>query len=71
MVKATDANTLAHIVRGFFSEYVPELRGFSRHTLLSYRDTFNLLLSFVAASKNTNPVTLDLDDISQTLFLPS
>jgi integrase/recombinase XerD len=69
MVKATDANTLARIVRGFFSEYVPQMRGFSRHTLLSYRDTFNLSLRFVAASKNTDPVTLALDDISPEAVL--
>ena len=37
MTKAPSPNALGRSVRGFFSEYVPELRGLSRHTLLSYR----------------------------------
>jgi hypothetical protein len=64
MMEPSSANTLARSLRGFFSEYVPELRGLSRHTLLSYRDTLILLLRFVATSRNTNPVTLELDAIS-------
>lgn len=62
-------NTLARMLREFFSNYVPELRGLSRHTLLSYRDTLLLLLRFVAASRNTNPVTLELDAISPDAVL--
>jgi site-specific recombinase XerD len=57
------------MLREFFSKYVPELRGLSRHTLLSYRDTLLLLLRFVAASRNTNPVTLELDAISPDAVL--
>lgn len=62
-------NTLARALRDFFSKYVPELRGLSRHTLLSYRDTLILLLRFVAATRNTDPVTLELDAISPEAVL--
>ena len=62
-------NTLARALRDFFSKYVPELRGLSRHTLLSYRDTLILLLRFVAATRNTDPVTLELDAISSEAVL--
>jgi integrase/recombinase XerD len=64
MKKPPSTNALAHAVHGFLGEYVPELRGLSRHTLLSYRDTLVLLLRFIAKSLNTEPVFLDLKDIS-------
>jgi site-specific recombinase XerD len=64
MKKAHSPNALARAVHAFFGEYVPELRGLSRHTLLSYRDTLALLLRFVAKSRNTDPASLDLESIS-------
>src|SRR5215831_15601499 len=69
MTKTPSPNTLARTLRGFFSEYVPEMRGLSRHTLLSYRDTIALLLRFVAASRKTDPVALDLEAISPEAVL--
>jgi site-specific recombinase XerD len=62
-------NALARAVHAFFSEYVPELRGLSRHTLLSYRDTIALLLRFIAKSRNADPSSLDLEAISPELIL--
>ena len=49
-------NALGSAVRGFFSDYLPTLRGLSRHTLLSYRDTLTLLLRFLATSRHVDPV---------------
>jgi integrase/recombinase XerD len=69
MTKAPSPNPLARTLRDFFSEYLPELRGLSRHTLLSYRDTFVLLLRFVATSQKTDPVALDLEAISPEAVL--
>jgi site-specific recombinase XerD len=69
MTKAPSTNALGRAVRGFFSEYVPELRGLSRHTLLSYRDTITLLLRYLAASQNSDPATLDLKAISPQAVL--
>jgi integrase/recombinase XerD len=63
------ANTLAPALQGFFTKYLPESRGLSRHTLLSYRDTLVLLLRFVAGLRNTTPVTLELDAISPEAVL--
>jgi integrase/recombinase XerD len=67
MTKVT--NTLALALQGFFTKYLPESRGLSRHTLLSYRDTLVLLLRFVAGLRNTTPVTLELDAISPEAVL--
>jgi site-specific recombinase XerD len=64
MTKTPAPNALARAVHGFFGEYVPELRGLSRHTLLSYRDTLVLLLRFLARCRNTDPASLDMEAIS-------
>jgi site-specific recombinase XerD len=69
MKKAPLPNALARAVRGFFGEYVPELRGLSRHTLLSYRDTLALLLRFVAKLRRCDPASLDLEAISPEAVL--
>jgi integrase/recombinase XerD len=69
MTKAPSPNALARAVRGFFTEYVPELRGLSRHTLLSYRDTLALLLRFLAKSRHSDPAALDLEAITPEAVL--
>ena len=63
-MRSSYPNTLARTVRSFFSEYLTEQRGMSRHTVLSYRDTLILLLRFVATSQHHDPATLDLPAIS-------
>ncbi|MFQ5528298.1 MAG: tyrosine-type recombinase/integrase [Thermoanaerobaculia bacterium] len=62
-MKELAPNTLATALRDFFSDYLPRLRGMSPHTILSYRDTFALLLRFVAADKCRPVHLLNLDDI--------
>lgn len=69
MKTAALPNALARVVHSFFSEYVPELRGLSRHTLLSYRDTLALLLRYVASCQNSDPASLDLESISPEFIL--
>ena len=69
MKTAPFPNALARAVRGFFGEHVPELRGLSRHTLLSYRDSLALLLRFVARSRHCDPASLDLEAISPEAVL--
>lgn len=68
-MKASLPNALARVVHGFFGEYVPELRGLSRHTLLSYRDTLALLLRFVAKLRRCDPASLNLEAISPEAVL--
>src|ERR1700674_682129 len=62
-------NALGSVVRGFFSDYLPRLRGLSRHTLLSYRDTLTLLLRFLATPRHLDPVALNLEAISPEAVL--
>ncbi len=56
-------NTLARALRGFFTEYLPAVRGASPHTILSYRDALVLLLRFLAGYKGRAVVDLDLEDL--------
>ncbi len=69
MLKANLPNSLARAVHRFFRDYLSELRGLSRHTILSYRDTLLLLLRFVAESKKADAALLDLEDISPEVVL--
>ncbi len=68
-MKTEHPNRLARILKNFFGDYLPGLRGMSPHTVLSYRDTLVLLLRFIATSNAQEVVRLDLDDItSQTVI---
>ncbi len=57
------SNLLASGLRDFFTDHLPRLRGTSPHTILSYRDTFKLLLAFAASQLNRAVVSLDLNDL--------
>lgn len=56
-------NDLARSLRTFFSEYLLQTRGFSHHTVLSYRDSFALYIRFLAQLRGRPVVELDLCDI--------
>ncbi|MGF6978163.1 integrase/recombinase XerD [Paraburkholderia sp. JPY465] len=48
----------------FFQDYLPTLRGMSRHTIHSYRDTLVLLLRFLSAKRHRGIEHLDLAAIN-------
>src|SRR5215475_5642377 len=50
---------LARALRGFFSDYLPGVRGVSPYTVLSYRDAFVLLLRFLALRHRRGVIGLD------------
>ena len=60
---ATSPNTLGRALRGFFADHLPRVRGASPHTVRSYRDTFVLLLRFVATRKDRSVPELDVDHV--------
>jgi len=62
-MKGQQSNTLSVALRGFFSNYLPKLRGMSPHTILSYRDSFKLLLGFLIQQKNRAATDLEIEDI--------
>jgi len=63
MMKVQQSNILGVALRGFFSNYLPKLRGMSPHTILSYRDSFKLLLGFLIQQKNIAATDLEIEDI--------
>lgn len=60
----TATNSLGRALRGFFSEYLPLVRGVSPHTTRSYRDALCLLLRFLAEFLQRPVVGLQFDDLS-------
>ena len=56
-------NLLARGLRDYFADHLPRLRGMSRHTIHSYRDSLVLLLRFVALDDKRDVCDLDLEDI--------
>lgn len=68
----TRAYSLADLVTSFFTTYLPGERGFSPHTIASYRDTVRLLLGFVVERTRrpiTKVTTEDLTAATVTAFL--
>ncbi|GKT11017.1 site-specific integrase [Desulforhabdus sp. TSK] len=60
----TRANALGVVLKGFFSDYLPKVRGLSLHTILSYRDSLKLFLLFVAQQKGISVSELRMEDMA-------
>jgi len=54
----------AATLRAFFAQHLPLTRGLSPRTVLSYRDSFVLLLRFLATRHHCDVVDLTLDHMS-------
>jgi integrase/recombinase XerD len=55
---------LGRCIIHFFQEYLPSLRGMSRHTIESYRDGIVLFLKFAAKDRGRRVEALDIDDVT-------
>ena len=53
----------------FFDEYLPHLKGLSRDTMKTYRDTFTLFLPFAAQYHEIPINSLSLQDICVHLII--
>ena len=62
-MKSKRPNLLASLLRNFFCDYLPILRGMRPNTIKSYRDSLVLLLRFLASHNNRQVSSLDLEDI--------
>ncbi len=65
-VNSTD---FAALVTGFLTEYLPLQRGYSRNTILSYRDTLKMFLRFVTEEKNFSLKTFYVKDFKRDLVI--
>ena len=62
-------DNLAIYIHSFLQDYLTLQKGFSRHTILSYRDTIKLFLTFSAAQKRTSVTNLSLTDLTSTMVV--
>lgn len=61
-------NNLAAYIHNFFQDYLILQKGFSRHTVMSYRDTIKLLLFFIATNTKKSIIDIALTDLTQGLI---
>ena len=72
-MKPAKKSILALALQGFFTDYLPQQRALSPHTLQSYRDSLKLLLQF-AAGRKSDPSQLTVEHLNVeriTAFLQS
>ena len=62
-MKTQSPNLLGVIVRDYFTDHLPCLRGMSPHTIHSYRDSIVLLLRFLSVQCKKPVTGLDLTDL--------
>lgn len=63
-MKTYQPTGLGRSIAGFFQEYLPTLRGMSRHTIQSYRDGLVLFLQFAATDCGRAIESLEVADIT-------
>lgn len=61
------ALNFASLIRGFFDQHLISQRGLSGHTVLSYRDTFKLLLEFSGREARRAVTDFSLDELTPEL----
>ena len=61
--------SIGPLVQSFFVEHLRNHKGASEQTISAYRDTFRLLLRFLAANKGTDPTNLGVDDFDAPAVL--
>ena len=62
-------NLLGAIVRDYFTDHLPRVRGMSPHTIHSYSDSLVLLLRFLSAGGKRPVAELDLKDMDPPRIL--
>src|ERR1700691_2917095 len=62
-------NLLGSIIRDYFTDHLPRLRGTSPHTIHSYRDSLVLLLRFLSQRQKRLGTELDLTDLDPSEIL--
>lgn len=63
------SRSFPQLLQAFFQDWMGAQRNLSRHTVLSYRDTWRLFLRFVASRKGRTVATLTLSDLSEAEVL--
>mgnify|MGYP003289245704 CR=1 FL=1 len=64
-----NSTDFARLVSGFLTDYLPLQRSYSRNTILSYRDTFKLLLRFISEVKGIRISAFQIKDFTRELII--
>lgn len=59
-----EMNPITYYLPRYFTEYIPNQRSYSKNTVMSYRDTFVLLLAFYRDELHVQPERLKYGDFS-------
>lgn len=60
------SNDFSYYTSRFFQSYLPGIRNVSGNTILSYRDTFKILLTFMRDYKSKDPDKVSFKDLDHT-----
>lgn len=67
-MKPSPSSVLSRALRGFFTDFLPQQRSLSPHTLCSYRDSLKLLLQFLTGPDG-DPSRLEVEAITPERIL--
>src|SRR3972149_6546367 len=57
------SNNSGTVIRDFLTNYLPQIRGMSPHTILSYRDSLKLLIKFLIEQKHISVSDLTIQNM--------
>lgn len=57
-------NNLNYYISIYFKDYLPNVLGLSKNTILSYRDSFSILLIYLKENKKININSIKIDEIT-------
>ena len=69
MLKKSKPNDFSYMLSKFLSTYITTERNLSPNTVLSYRDTFKLLLVYLRDEKSMPPEKITMNDLSRRTVL--
>ena len=65
----TNSTDFACLVTSFLTDYLPLQRGYSKNTILSYKDTLKLFLRFLSEAKGISPNSFYMKDFKRDLVI--
>ncbi len=68
-MKNSNSETFGQYLNKYLTIYLPGHRGLSVNSIMSYRDTFSLLISFLKVKKHLTPERLSMNFLTKDLIL--